>query len=845
MVESNVSCGASSLDDAIEDEANEFHHILWIVFFITLVWVTGKCFHRIGCPALVGEIVVGGLLGPHFANVVPEHHALVLYGEVGLMLLVIEAGLDVDLEMLRLIGLRGLGVAISGSLAPLAIATTLSMGVLGLNWRSALAIGCTLAPTSMGVALNVLKRGKVLNTPTGQLVISAAVLDDIIALILLSELQALDDPSAVSLLLPIVSSAGLLSLGMFLGVKVVPGLMRRLKPRIPPKRLPKVLLGMLMLLALILVPLCHALGSSPLLGAFLSGLSFCTDRDVHDSWARQVKRLMQWLLRIFFAATIAFAVPINEFASLEVLKGAAILCVAVLGKVATGLWALPLNWGQFWTVGLAMSAWGEFAFVVATTARSAGLMDQRAFASVILAVVLSILVSPVLLRLVINRNHRTAVALIEGASARSRASLATGAKSLGAGSAAVPVHFQLRTVSAPTWGLNGRLFEALSAEKLIILDFRSQHDEARRQVTNELVVWARAKRACVRMRVLTTAPSPPSAQVTNELFVGDPSLLVPATLQLDEQAEARVRRRVGALLGVLRTLFADGGTVSLERWLPGVEQSDQDGAALLEKATLDVEDGPFPMAVAAVEGVEGAEGEGGSDAQRDDRRMPGTTTALRRGSSNGTHASGDTAVNGTHASGDTAVNGTHASGDTPVAIVSPSAELVIVVGDICTVVGLTQRADLNGTKARVVAHDTIKGLWHVLIDGQASKVALRPENLTAYSEHLKPPLSRQSSVNFSLISRQSSQNHKSSQVKSSPPTPFLPMVQRHAVAAAAEVEWAPASGLHAEEDEGWLASGYKAQRVSLGLDGFVAESRDMRARQKSSFTQRGSEVTHM
>ncbi|KOO36468.1 hypothetical protein Ctob_014421 [Chrysochromulina tobinii] len=613
---SNVSCGASSLDDAIEDDANEFHHILWIVFFITLVWVTGKCFHRIGCPALVGEIVVGGLLGPNFANVVPEHHALVLYGEVGLMLLVIEAGLDVDLEMLRLLGLRGLGVAISGSLAPLAIATALSIGVLGLSWRSALAVGCTLAPTSMGVALNVLKRGKVLNTPTGQLVISAAVLDDIIALILLSELQALDDASAMSLLRPIVSS---------------------------------------------------------------------------------VKRLMQWLLRIFFAATIAFAVPINEFASLEVLKGAAILSVAVLGKIATGLWAMPLNWGQFWTVGLAMSAWGEFAFVVATTARSAGLLDQRAFASVILAVVLSILVSPVLLRLVINRNHRTAVALIEGASARSRASLATGAKSLGAGSAAVPVHFQLRTVSAPTWGLNGRLFEALSAEKLIILDFRSQHDEERRQVTNEL-------------------------------FVGDPSVLVPATLQLDEQAEARVQRRVGALLGVLRTLFTDGGT---------------------------------------------------------------------RGSSNGTHASGDTALNGKHASGDTALNGTHASGDMPVAIVSPSAELVIVVGDICTVAGLSQRTDLNGTKARVVAHDAIKGLWHVLIDGQTSKVALRPENLTAYSENLKPPLSK--------------------------------------------VEWAPASGLHAEEDEGWLASGYKAQRVSLGLDGFVAESRDMRARQKS---QRGSEATH-
>lgn len=279
-----------------------------------------------------------------------------------------------------------------------------------------------------------------------------------------------------------------------------------------------------------------------------------------------------------------------------------------------------------------------------------------------------------------------------------------------------------------------------------------------------------------------------------------------------------MQRRVGALLGVLRTLFTDGGTVSLERWLPGVEQGDQESAALLQKVTLDVEDDPVPMAVAAVEG--------GSDAQRDDRRMPGTTTALRRGSSNGTHASDDTAL-----------NGTHASGDTPVAIVSPSAELVIVVGDICTVAGLSQRTDLNGTKARVVAHDAIKGLWHVLIDGQTSKVALRPENLTAYSENLKPPLSSQSSVDFSPISRQSSQGHKST----GPPAPPPPLVRRHAVAVAAEAEWAPASGLHAEEDEGWLASGYKAQRVSLGLDGFVAESRDMRARQKS---QRGSEATH-
>ena len=96
--------------------------------------------------------------------------------------------------MLRLIGLRGVGVAVSGSIAPLAIASSLGILVLGLDWKAALAVGCTLAPTSMGIALNVLKKGRVLNTPTGQLIIAAAVLDDVIALVLLAMLTALDDP---------------------------------------------------------------------------------------------------------------------------------------------------------------------------------------------------------------------------------------------------------------------------------------------------------------------------------------------------------------------------------------------------------------------------------------------------------------------------------------------------------------------------------------------------------------------------------------------------------------------------------------------------------------------------
>ena len=156
-----------------------FDDVLWTLLFMTSLWIGGKLAAKLGMPGLVGEIAVGISLGPHGVALVPAPEALMLYGEVGLMLLVLEAGLDVDLAMLKVIGLRGVGVAISGSLAPLTGGALIASFGFGLGWKAALAVGCALAPTSMGIALNVLKGGGVLNTPTGQLIIAAAVLDDV------------------------------------------------------------------------------------------------------------------------------------------------------------------------------------------------------------------------------------------------------------------------------------------------------------------------------------------------------------------------------------------------------------------------------------------------------------------------------------------------------------------------------------------------------------------------------------------------------------------------------------------------------------------------------------------
>jgi Kef-type K+ transport system membrane component KefB len=101
-----------------------------------------------------------------------------------LVLLVLEAGIDIDVSTLKLIGTRGLMIAMVGSVLPIAIGIVVAIVIFGTgDIKASIAAGATFGPTSLGIALNILRSGGILNTPVGQLIVSAAVIDDMIALI--------------------------------------------------------------------------------------------------------------------------------------------------------------------------------------------------------------------------------------------------------------------------------------------------------------------------------------------------------------------------------------------------------------------------------------------------------------------------------------------------------------------------------------------------------------------------------------------------------------------------------------------------------------------------------------
>ena len=142
--------------------------------------------------------------------------------------------------------------------------------------------------------------------PVGQLIVAAAIIDDMIALVILSVLESLTVALTVSsILVPIVSALCFLIIGGYLAIYQAPQFIHRfVLDKMEEQYYPKIELGIMFGLLLALLPATYYCKSSFLMGAFLAGLVFCRSHGLHAIYVSQFKRILAWLMRIFFAASI-------------------------------------------------------------------------------------------------------------------------------------------------------------------------------------------------------------------------------------------------------------------------------------------------------------------------------------------------------------------------------------------------------------------------------------------------------------------------------------------------------------------------------------------------------------
>jgi len=463
------------------------------VVFLTAIYLSGQIASRLlRMPNLVGEIFCGIVLGPSLANFVPYKFSWVMLGEVGLIFLVMEAGIDINLDMLKLIGSRGVIIAFLGSIFPIALGLGLGFA-LNLDTKAAIATGAAFGPTSLGIALNILRSGEILNTPVGQLIIAAAVIDDMIALVVLSQLSALTGEVTVgSVLIPIVSAVGYLVVGGYLAISILPGILERcIFSRLPKSfNRGKAELTTMLSMLIALMPATKYSEASYLMGAFVAGLTFCSSPTLHHAFIKQFKRVMQWLMRIFFAASIGFQVPITKFGEVEVVWKGLVLTVALLGKLGAGF-LVPnfyagtprftgLHFRDCLITGFSLAAEGEFAFVIAFFAVNEKLIDPPTYSSIVLAVLLSTIIPPFALKYVIHSYNKKAaetVAQLATQKEEERAIVSGGSRrslhdSLDKHTAKF---FCLQTQSESSWGLLHAIMNCVFQLELEVIDHRSWH----------------------------------------------------------------------------------------------------------------------------------------------------------------------------------------------------------------------------------------------------------------------------------------------------------------------------------------------------------------------------------
>ena len=371
----------------------------------------GEAFERIRQPAVMGELLAGIVLGAGLLNVIPTAPGdpltpvFRLLAQVGVVVLLFEIGLETDLKAMLRDGPAAGAVALVGVAIPF---------VLGfVYWRStasdppatAVFVGAALTATSVGITARVLKDLRVLESLEARLILGAAVIDDVLGLVILGVVSALAAGAAFTLpgVLRVLGVAVVfLFLALWIGLRLAPrlfGLVERMQVR-------GVLLVSAFVFLLLLCVLAERVGTALIIGAFAAGLILSETNQVRVIEER-IRPVADVFTPIFFLS-IGAAVDLrvwNPFVAEnhETLAIAGVLFViAVIGKVASG-WAVP--WRRFnrRAVGIGMAPRGEVGLIFAQIGLGAGILSNRLFSAILFVVVATTLVTPPLLKWALKR----------------------------------------------------------------------------------------------------------------------------------------------------------------------------------------------------------------------------------------------------------------------------------------------------------------------------------------------------------------------------------------------------------------------------------------------------------
>jgi len=385
-------------------------------FFLNLliILLTARVFAelatRLKSPAVIGELFAGVVLGPSLLGWIEPTEAIRLMAGIGIILLLFEVGLETDVKRLVSTGLESVVVAFAGFVLPLLLGFALAYWLFDLSLLVSLFIGGTLTATSIGITVRVLGDLKRQHSKEGQIVLGAAVLDDVMGVVLLALLYEFSIGGGVSL---VNTGKVLIFVAAFFvlapaAAKLMSVVIKRFDAS---SEIPGLIPTTIVSLVLFFAWLAHAIGAPELLGGFAAGLALSrrfflplgvalhADEAFADRIETQMKPIVQLFTPIFFVM-VGLSLNLREidWGSPFIWQfSLSLLAVAVSGKLF-GAMLLKETWPTRWMIGTAMIPRGEVGLIFAELGRESGIFSNEIYAGMVIVIALTTLLPPFVMK---------------------------------------------------------------------------------------------------------------------------------------------------------------------------------------------------------------------------------------------------------------------------------------------------------------------------------------------------------------------------------------------------------------------------------------------------------------
>lgn len=382
-----------------------FKDLAIIIIFAKIFGILAR---KCKAPQVVGEIIAGLLIGPSLLGLVQQTDFLMEMAEVGVVLLMFSAGLETDLKELMKTGPVAFLIACAGVFVPLVGGALLYMGFYGMapwgseNFYKAVFIGVIMTATSVSITVESLKEMGKLKGKVGTTILSAAIIDDVIGIIVLTFVVGFKNPDSNPGKV-VLSTALFFVLALVLGF-ILYRIFQNIDARYPhTRRIPIISLAMCFFFAYAAE---KYFGIADITGAYVAGIVLCSIKD--STYIEEKMEVSSYMIfgPVFFAS-IGLKTSIENIDGSILLFSVGFVLVALICKIiGCGLMAkiCRFNMKDSLKIGVGMMTRGEVALIVAQKGLSVGLLTPVYFTSVILLIIVSSISTPIILKLLYSRD---------------------------------------------------------------------------------------------------------------------------------------------------------------------------------------------------------------------------------------------------------------------------------------------------------------------------------------------------------------------------------------------------------------------------------------------------------